>query len=83
MHLIEKDTIISHYIIDVFHSHKALSMKLIVLVFMSLVSLGGCDIPGYLDVKNCTKSNTYYLTYSILPEGIKDTVILEIPSNDT
>lgn len=54
-----------------------------IIFFGTLVLLEGCDMPGYLDVKNSTDSNAYYLTYSESADGVKDTVILDIPSNDT
>ena len=54
-----------------------------IIFFVTLFFLGGCDMPGYLDMKNCTESNAYYLTYSKSVDGVKDTVILDIPSNDT
>ncbi len=58
-------------------------MKQIIIVFSIVVFLVGCDIPGYLHVKNCTENNVYYLTYPESPDGIKDTVTLEVPSNET
>lgn len=43
----------------------------------------GCDVPGYLSIQNCTEDDAYYLTYYKSPEGIIDTVILEIKPNET
>jgi len=42
----------------------------------------GCDIPGYLHVKNCTESDAYYLMYS-QADGISDTTRLKIPPDQT
>ncbi|MEZ4887460.1 MAG: hypothetical protein R3E32_22195 [Chitinophagales bacterium] len=59
-------------------------MNIYKLIFIcGVLTLTSCDIPGYLDVKNCTKSDAYYLTYSQTAEGIKDTIIIEIPPNQT
>ena len=58
-------------------------MRQTIIIFSTILFLFGCDIPGYLDVKNRTESNAYYLTYTESPDGRRDTVILEVPPNET
>lgn len=58
-------------------------MRQTIIIFSTIVFLVGCDIPGYLDVKNRTENNASYLTYTESPDGRRDTAILEVPSNET
>lgn len=58
-------------------------MKQIIIYSITLIFIGGCDISGNLELINHTTSNAYYLTYSEAVDGIKDTMIIDIPSNDS
>ena len=58
-------------------------MRLTIIILSVAVLLGGCDVPGYIEVKNCTDTEALYLTYSETPDGMKDTIMLEVPANET
>ena len=58
-------------------------MRLTIIILSVAVLLGGCDVPGCIEVKNCTDTEALYLTYSETPSGMKDTIMFEVPANET
>jgi len=58
-------------------------IRKLILIFGFFFFYSSCDVPGYLVVQNCTTNKAQYITYFKSQNNVKDTVILEIPVNET